>query len=83
MAEMAIGHVSYYNGPLSVGVVDLVEPLKIGDVIHIKGFKEDFIQIIESLQIDYTPIQQAKSGEAVGIKVARPVRPNDRVFKLI
>lgn len=83
MAEMRIGDVLFYEGSHSRGFVELLEPLSIGDVIRIKGAYEDFIQTIESMQIEFMDVQQAKSGDSVCIKVQRPVRPHDEVYKVI
>jgi len=33
------------------------------------------------MQVEHTPIQQAKKGDDVGIKVLKPVRVKDFVYK--
>lgn len=83
MAELQIGDVLYYEGSHSIGFVELLEPLNIGDVIRIKGAYEDFIQTIESLQVEFMEVQQAKSGDSVCIKLQRPVHPHDKVYKVV
>jgi hypothetical protein len=34
------------------------------------------------MQIDRTPVAEAKKGQSVGIKVSDKVRPNDLVYRL-
>jgi len=83
MYEQEIGVVSHYYGKLSVGIIDLKEPLKVGDTIHVKGAHDDFTQKVESMQIEHDKIEEGKAGEAVGIKVAKKVHPNDKVYKVV
>ncbi len=81
--EKEIGRISHYFGNLSVGIIDLADALKPGDSIHIKGHSTDFIQRIDSMQIEHASIEEAKSGDSVGIKVIQKVHPNDKVYKVI
>lgn len=81
--ETSIGVVIQYFGKVGVAAVQITDgELAIGDRIRIKGATTDFEQSIESMQIDKNPVQNAKAGQAVGIKVQDRVRPNDRVFVL-
>lgn len=83
MEEKEIGVVTHYFGKISVGIIQLSDSLKVGDKIHIKGAHDDITQIVDSIQIEHTPTEEAKQGDLVGIKVAQKVHPNDKVFKVI
>ncbi|UCD15008.1 MAG: translation elongation factor-like protein [Candidatus Omnitrophota bacterium] len=80
MKEELVGVVDHYFGKISVGIIKLNAPLKIGDTIHIKGAHDDFSQTVDSMQIEHDVVKSAKKGDAVGIKVAQQVHPNDKVF---
>ncbi len=83
MEEKEIGTIAHYYGKLSVGIIDLVAPLKVGDTIHIKGAHDNFSQRIESMQVEHKEVAEANQGDAVGIKVIQRVHPNDKVYKII
>lgn len=80
--EQKIGKVEIYFAKIGVAAIELEDSLNVGDVIHIKGTTTDFIQKIESMQIDRKDIKKATNGQSIGIKVKERVRPNDTVFKL-
>jgi len=63
-----------------VAIVDLIEPLTVGQNIHIKGANDDFTQPVLELQYEREQIQQGGKGQSVGIKVNQKVHENDRVF---
>ncbi|WP_228767841.1 hypothetical protein [Candidatus Velamenicoccus archaeovorus] len=83
MAEKEIGVISHYFGKVSVGIIALNDTLKAGETIHIKGAHDDFMQKVESMQIEHADVKEAKKGDAVGIKVAHPVHEHDKVYKII
>ena len=82
MPEKQIGKISHFFGKISVGIIELTDSIKIGDTIHIKGAHDDFLQVIDSMQIEHDKVQEAKKGESVGIKVANIVHVNDTVYKV-
>jgi translation elongation factor EF-1alpha len=59
------------------------EGLKVGDTIHIKGHTTDLTEKVASMQIDLNPVEEAKVGDDVGIKVKDRVRKGDAVYKVI
>lgn len=83
MEEKEIGKITHYFGKISVGIIQLVDELKVGDTIHIKGVHDDFIQKVESMQIEHNNVSEAKPQDLVGIKVNQKVHPGDRVYKVI
>jgi translation elongation factor EF-1alpha len=40
-------------------------------------------QVVESMQIEHQPVQEAGPGDRVGIKVVDRCRRGDRVYKLM
>lgn len=81
--EEEIGRITHYFSKINVGVLELSKgALQVGDTIHIKGHTTDFFQKVESIQVEHAPVDSAKPGEPVGIKVEGPVRENDIVFKV-
>ncbi|MBN2120354.1 MAG: hypothetical protein JW734_04810 [Candidatus Omnitrophica bacterium] len=82
MQEKEIGKITHYFGKVSAGIIELTDSLKAGDTIHLKGAHTDFTQVVESMQVEHESIQEAKAGDAVGIKVKDRVHPNDKVYKL-
>jgi translation elongation factor EF-1alpha len=76
-----IGHVTHFFPKISVAVIELKEPLKLGDTIVIKGPNTDFEQIVDSMQIEHENIQKAEAGQSIGLKVFQRVRETDTVYK--
>ncbi|UCG35246.1 MAG: translation elongation factor-like protein [Candidatus Omnitrophota bacterium] len=73
--------ITHYFGKISVGIIKLKSELRVGDKIHINGVHDDFSQVIKSMQINRKDVSCAKKGNEVGIKVARRVHENDKVYK--
>ena len=82
MKEKEIGIVTHYFGKVSVGVIKAKDALRVGDKIHIKGANDDFIQTIKSIQLDHNSVDIVKKGKLAGIKVAKRVHINDKVYKI-
>ena len=81
--EEEIGKVTHYFSKINVGVLELTKgELRVGDTIHLKGHTTDFYQKVESMQIEHQPVELAKAGDSLGIKVEGPVREHDLVFKV-
>lgn len=84
MEEKEIGKVLDYYAKIGVVAIEITEgEIKIGDILHFKGATTDFTQVIESMQIEHKPVEIARKGDKVGIKVKERVRPHDKVFKVI
>ena len=65
-----------------MAALKLTAGLKVGDEIQIKGSTTDFTQKVEIMQVDHNPIEEAKPGDDVGLKVAEKVRQHDKVYRL-
>jgi hypothetical protein len=83
-SEQRIGVVTHYYGHLSVVSMRL-EPgttLRVDDVIHIRGHTTDFIQKVESLELNHAPVIEVGPNDDFGLKVAEHAREHDVVFKV-
>lgn len=78
--QKVIGEVTHYFDHLGVAVFKLSAPLKIGDKIHIKGHTTDFEQEIKEMQVDHKPVEAAKKGDELGVKVDELVREGDTIY---
>jgi selenocysteine-specific translation elongation factor len=82
MPEEVIGTVSDFFARPVVAGIELIAPLKAGDKIHILGHTTDLECTIESMQINNVNVQEAKAGDAIGVKVSDRVRRGDRVYRI-
>lgn len=82
MPEVEIGKVSDFFAKPVVAGISLTGSLSQGDRIHILGHTTNLEMAIESMQIDNAVVQEARAGQAVGIKVADRVRRGDTVYKI-
>lgn len=78
--EKPIGAVTHYYGHLGVAIVKFSKAVKVGDKVHFRGATTDFNETINSMQYDHKPIEAAKKGQEVGIKVGDKVREGDEVY---
>jgi putative protease len=78
--EKVLGVVDHFFGKISVAAIKVKAPIKVGDVIHIKGHTTDFTQKIDSMQIEHQNVLIAKNGDDIGIKVKEKVRDHDVVY---
>ncbi|MFH0936040.1 MAG: hypothetical protein V1828_04215 [Candidatus Omnitrophota bacterium] len=79
--ETIVGLVTHYFPHVNAAVIKLKAPLSVGDKIRIKGHTTDFIQAIDSMQIDRVPINAAKKGQEIGLLVDSRVRQHDIAYK--
>jgi hypothetical protein len=80
MTGIRIGEVTHFYDRLSVAVLKLTEPIRVGDMLHLLGHHTDFRQKVESLQIEHQAVTEAGPGQDVAVKVAQKVYPGDKVF---
>ena len=78
-----VGKISHFFPKINVAVVELTASLKVGDKIEISGKSEPFEQAVGSMQVEHKNIKEAKAGDSVGMKVEKPVKAGDEVFKLV
>jgi putative protease len=83
MVEEKIGIVEHFFSHISVAAIKITDgELKIGDTVHFVGAHTDFTQLIDHMEINRSPVEIAKTGDAIGIKVKDKVREHDIVYKL-
>jgi len=83
MMEQEIGKVIHYYGKAMVAVVRLVGDLALRDAIKIQKGEEGFEMKIASMQIDHQPVDSAKKGDEVAVKVDSPTKEGAVVYKMI
>ena len=83
MSEEVIGTVSDFFAHPVVAAIELTAALNVGDKIRIKGHTTDLELNIESMQINNEPVQEAKAGDSIGVKVPERVRDGDIVYKIV
>ena len=76
-----IGDIAHYYNKISVAVLKLHRPLRLGDKVHFIGAHTDFIQEIHSMQIDHEAVNEAKAGDEVAVKVDQRIRRGDTAFQ--
>ena len=82
-AEMEVGRVSDFFSRAVVAGIDLIDSLRTGEKIHIKGHTTDLELVVDSMQIHNASVSEARAGDSVGIKVPDRVRRGDLVFKVL
>lgn len=80
--EIEIGKVTHYYGHLSVAVLQLTHPLKIGETIHFLGHTTDFIQKVGSMEINHHHVADVNAGDNVALKVIEPVHEHDIIYRV-
>lgn len=80
--EVEIGQVMHFFSKINVAALELTGDLSVGDTIRVRGHTTDFTQLVESMQIDRNPVEEATAGQQVGIVVKEHARPGDSVFRM-
>lgn len=76
-----VGRITHFFSKISVAVIELSKPLKVGDTIVVKGPTTDFEQPVDSMQIEHKEVQKAEAGQSIGLKVLQRARETDLVYK--
>ncbi len=82
MKETPVGKVKHFFDKISVALIELSAPIKVGDKLKFKHGDYEFEQVVDSMQIDHSQITSAKKGQAIGMKTAQPVHECAEVFKV-
>ncbi len=77
-----VADITHYFSKIMVCVLKMRRSLAAGDTIRIKGRKTDFVQKVESLQIESIDVKTARKGQLVGLKVKEACKEGDLVFKV-
>lgn len=78
--EVEIGEVSNYFEKISVAAIKLSKPLNVGDKVKFKGGEVEFEQTISSMQIHGKPVDKAKKGDEIGVKINQRANRGYRVL---
>lgn len=77
-----VGKISHFFPKISVAVIEVEAPIKVGDKISIEGPTTKFEQTVESMEVEHKKVKSAKKGDSIGMKVAEKVREKDLVYKV-
>lgn len=80
MKEHQIGKITHYYKKIGVAALELEEPLRVGDRVHIAGRTTDLEQPVESIEIEHRRVFKALPGQNAAVKVYDRVRPGDTVL---
>jgi len=80
--KVLVGVVTHFFPKIMVAVIKLEHELKMGDTVIIEGHGESFEQVVDSMQIDHVPVNEARKGNEIGVKVKDRVRIGDIVYKI-
>ena len=69
-----IGKVIHWYDKIGVAVVKLSAPLRKGDTIVIRRGEVEVNEIVTSLQLNHAPVEEAKSGDEVAVKLLNPAK---------
>jgi putative protease len=75
--------VKFFSKP-SVAALQVTNgSIKNGDTLRYVGHTTDFTEVVTSMEIDNQPVEEAKVGDLIGVKVKERVRENDKVYKVV
>jgi len=81
--EERIGSVLRFFEKNSIAALKLdFGDLTIGDTVHIKGPNTDITQKVDYMEFDHKPVEKAARGQFIGIKLSKPAKPFDLVYKI-
>lgn len=83
MSEQLVGKVTHYFGKPHVAAIQITDgELHVGDTIHVRGHTSDFTQKIDSMQIEHAPVQYARPGDNIGVRVLEHAHEHDQVYRV-
>lgn len=78
-----IGQVTHFFDRISVAVVRLWSDLFVGDWVHFYGNRTDFVQQIESMQVNHQPVSEGHAEDEIAVQVIEPVRRGDLLYPYV
>lgn len=79
--DVQIGKVTHYYDKIGVAVVEVMnQPLKVGDTVKVSGHDKEFMQTLDSLQIEHKQVNEIPVGESCGVKIKEPVKEGDCLY---
>lgn len=84
MEEEEVGKVTNFYVRIGVAAIEVTAGIiRIGDTLHFKGHTTDFQDTVASMEIERQPVDEARPGDELGIKLKERVRENDKVYKVM
>ena len=84
MTEEQVGVVVKFFSKPSVAAIEVSGGgLKKGDTLKYRGHTTDFMDVVSSMELDNKPIEEAKVGDLIGIRVKDRVREGDKVYRIV
>lgn len=84
MAENQVGVIVNFYTRLGVAALKVTQgTIKKGDLLKYKGYTTDFTEVVSSMEIENQPVEEARAGDLVGVKVKERVREKDKVYKVL
>jgi translation elongation factor EF-1alpha len=84
MPEEQVAVIVKFFAKLSVAALEVTNGSIVkGDLLRYKGHTTDFTEEITSMEVDNQPVDEAKVGDMIGVKVKERVRENDKVYKVV
>ncbi len=84
MPEEEVGVIVKFFAKPSVAAIEVTSgTIRKGDTLMYKGHTTDFTEEVMSMEIDNQPVDEAKVGDMIGVKVKERVREKDKVFKVV
>lgn len=81
--EVKVGEIVKFFAKPSVAAIKVTKgQIAVGDELHYRGATTDFIEVVESMEVDNESATEVGPGSMVGIKVKERVRPGDTVFRV-
>jgi putative protease len=75
---------NYYARPGVAEIMVQDNPVEIGDSVVFVGNKTGVLeQLVNSMQVEHEVVDTVERGSMVAIKVDKPVRRNDKLYKIV
>lgn len=82
MEGKQIGTVFNYFENIGVVAIELAGNIKLGDTLRFVGGDTDFIEVVDSIQINGKNLESAKKGDKIGMKISEKVRKGYKVYRV-
>jgi putative protease len=82
--EELVGVVEKFFAQPGVAAVKVTRgTIKKGDTLRYIGHTTNFTDQVASMQVNNQPVEEAKAGDFIGVKVKERVRESDKVYKVV
>ncbi|MBN2033709.1 MAG: translation elongation factor-like protein [Deltaproteobacteria bacterium] len=82
--EQQVGTVIKFFSKPGVAAIEVTGGgIKRGDTLRFKGHTTDFTDVAASMELDNQPVEKAKAGDLIGVKVKERVREGDKVYEVV